>query len=58
LGKLGILKNKLSLGWSGFGSIIRKEQGKIRRIGRAKKKQNRRETDERIGKIGNPKKKK
>jgi hypothetical protein len=28
LGKLGILKNKSSLGWSGFGSITQKEQRK------------------------------
>jgi hypothetical protein len=28
LGKLGILKNKSSLGWSGFGSITEKEPRK------------------------------
>jgi hypothetical protein len=37
LGKLGILKNKSSLGWSGFGSITRKEQGNIRQIQHSKK---------------------
>jgi hypothetical protein len=54
--KLDILKNKSSLGWSGFGSITEKEQRKIGQIRTPKKRKATRKRRERIGQIGHLKK--